>query len=319
MKLDERIVGRARNVDVIAFLEARGFTFARVGGGYRCREHRSLAVKGDRRAWYWHSRGVGGFGALDYMIKAENATFREAVNIVLFSSGEALPPSIQSAPELAKTLVLPEKRSLALRLHGYLCLKRGVDAGIVDELIQKGQLYEDVRGNVVFVGHDESGVARFASLRGTYGNCSFRVDCAGSDKRYGFNMAAGAPSERLYIFESPIDAMSHASLENAVTGDTGAWERHSRLSLAGTSDAAIPFFLNQHIAVRELVFCLDNDAPGREAAVSLARKYAQTGLRTRIELPSGKDYNEDLQAQIKRIQVEKRHEREDERHAYVPI
>ncbi len=319
MKLDKTIVDRARNTDIIAFLEARGFTFARVGGGYRCREHRSLAVKDDRRAWYWHSRGVGGFGALDYMIKAENATFREAVNTVLFSSGEVLPPSIQSVPEKAKTLVLPEKRGLTLRLHGYLCIERGVDAGIVDELIQKGQLYEDVRGNVVFVGHDESGAARFASLRGTYGDCAFRVDCAGSDKRYGFNMAASAPSERLYIFESPIDAMSHASLENAATGDTGAWKRHSRLSLAGTSDAAIPFFLNQHIEVRELVFCLDNDAPGHDAAVSLARKYAQAGLRTRLELPSGKDYNEDLQTHIKRIQEKKRREREGERHAYVPI
>ena len=319
VRLDERIVGRARNVDVIAFLEARGFSFAHVGGGYRCREHRSLAVKGDRRAWYWHSRGVGGFGALDYLIKVENMAFREAIRSVFDCSGEIAPTLIQSATEQQKALVLPEKRGLTLRLHGYLCVKRGIDAGIVDELIQKGQLYEDVRGNVVFIGHDESGVARFASLRGTYGDCAFRVDCAGSDKRYGFNMAARAPSERLYIFESPIDAMSHASLEIAATGDTGAWKRHSRLSLAGTSDAAIPFFLNQHIAVRELVFCLDNDAPGREAAVYLARKYAQKGLQTRLELPSGKDYNEDLQAHMKRIQAEKHLEREAERHAYVPI
>ena len=88
--------------------------------------------------------------------------------------------------------------------------------------------------------------------------------------------------------------MSHASLENAVTGDTEAWLRHSRLSLSGTTDTAIPFFLKQHTAVKELVLCLDNDPAGLEAAVSLARKYADSGYRTRLELPTGKDYNEDL-------------------------
>ncbi|MCL2866930.1 MAG: hypothetical protein FWF47_04105 [Clostridia bacterium] len=92
------------------------------------------------------------------------------------------------------------------------------------------------------MGYDEQDAARFASVRGTYGD--YCGDCAGSDKRYGFMMSACAPSDRLYIFESPIGAMSRASLEKAITGDAGAWKRHSRLSLAGTSNTATPFFLN---------------------------------------------------------------------------
>jgi hypothetical protein len=297
-------VRQARNADVISFLEGQGFTFTLAGGAYRCREHKSLAVKSDRRSWYRHSMGVGGYGALDYLIKAENIPFRDAVSVILACAGSPMPPPEPMAPEQPRTLVLPENRGISLRLYDYLCLKRGIDPEIVDELIQKEMLYEDLRGNVVFVGHDENGRARFASLRGTYGDCAFRMDCAGSDKRYGFNMAAGSPSERLYVFESPIDAMSHASLENAATGDAGAWKRHSRLSLAGTSDAALPFFLNQHKSVRELVLCLDNDAPGREAASTLARKYAEKGYTARIELPTAKDFNEDLQACVNRIQAE---------------
>jgi len=99
--------------------------------------------------------------------------------------------------------------------------------------------------------------------------------------------------------------MSHASLVNAATGDRNAWKRHSRLSLAGTSDAALPFFLNQHNSVKELVFCLDNDPVGREAAAIMARKYAEQGLQPRIEFPQCKDFNEDLQALVKQIQAEK--------------
>lgn len=307
MKLDEKIIERVRNVDVIAFLESRGFTFAPVGGAFRCREHKSLAVKSDRLSWYWHSRGVGGHGVLDYLIKAENMAFREAVETVISCAVAGQLPAPErhaTAPEQPKTLVLPEKRGIPLRLYDYLCIKRSIDSGIVDALMQKGKLYEDRRGNVVFVGHDEQGKARFASLRGTYGDCAFRMDCAGSDKQYGFNMAC-ASSERLYIFESPIDAMSHASLVNAATGDRDAWKRHNRLSLAGTSDAALPFFLNKHNTVKELIFCLDNDPAGREAAAIMARKYAGKGLQTRLEFPKGKDFNEDLQALVKQIQAEK--------------
>jgi hypothetical protein len=130
------------------------------------------------------------------------------------------------------------------------------------------------------------------------------MDCTGSDKRYGFNMAL-SPSERLYIYESPIDAMSHASIENMVTGDKDAWKRHSRLSLAGTSDTALAFFLNKQKSVNELVFCLDNDTAGREAAAIMARKYADRGFCTRLELPGGKDFNDDLTALLHKNRLEK--------------
>lgn len=302
--IDVTTVAQARNTDVIAFLEKRcGFTFTSRGGAYRCQQHNSLAVKADRLSWYWHSKGIGGFGALDYLVKVENMPFREAVEAVSGITPRAA--QTRQEAEQPKTLILPEKREIALRLYDYLCRKRGIGGEVVNTLIQEEKLYEDRRGNVVFVGFDEHGGARFASLRGTYGDCAFRMDCAGSDKRYGFNMAACAPSERLYIFESPIDAMSHASLVNAATGGTDAWKRYSRLSLAGTSDTALPFFLNQHTAVKQLVFCLDNDPAGREASALMVRKYAGKGYTARIQLPTGKDFNEDLQARVRQIQAEK--------------
>ena len=302
--IDDKIVEQARNADVIAFFEKRyGFTFANRSGTYRCQQHQSLAVKDDRLSWYWHSKGVGGHGILDYLIKVEKMPFREAMDTV--SGNTQTIAVIQQTMEQPKSLVLPEKAGIPLRLYDYLCRKRGIDSGIVNTLLQEGKLFEDKRGNVVFVGFDEHDKARFASLRGTYGDCRFRMDCAGSDKRYGFNMVF-SPSERLYIFESPIDAMSHASLEIAATGDKNIWTRHSRLSIAGTSDTALPFFLNQHNTVKELAFCLDNDPAGREASETMARKYTEKGYCTRIEFPKGKDFNNDLQAHTRQIQEGKR-------------
>jgi hypothetical protein len=299
--IDKNIVEQARNADIIAFLEKyHGFTFKPMGGGYRCKEHTSLAVKADRLSFYWHSRGVGGFGALDYLVKAENMPFREAVEVITGATPPTAPRLRKAEPP--KTLILPESAGVPLRLYDYLCIKRGIDSEVIHSLIQKEMLYEDRRGNVVFVGYDEHQKARFATLRRTQGD--WRGDCSGSDKRYGFSVAACAPSERLYCYESAIDLMSHASLVNADTGDTGAWKQHSRLSLAGTSDAALPFFLNKHKHVKELVLCLDNDPAGREAAALIARKYAAKGYTVLIEFPQGKDFNIDLQALRTQIRAE---------------
>ena len=293
--IEQKTVEQARNLDIIDFLKRYyGFTFTIRGEAYRCQQHPSLAVNSDRRSWYWHSRGIGGYGALDFLIIAQCMTFREAMKELAGIAPATVQP--RQKAEQPKTLILPEKAGVPLRLYDYLCNKRGIDSEIVNTLIQEGKLYEDRRGNVVFVGFDEQGKARFASLRGTYGDCGFRMDCAGSDKRYGFNMLACVPTERLYIFESPIDAMSHASLDNAATGDRDTWKRHSRLSLAGTSDTALIFFLNKHTTVKELIFCLDNDLAGCEAAVKMAKKYTDNGLQAQIELPMGKDLNEDLMA-----------------------
>ena len=293
--IEQKVVEQARNADIIDFLHKHcGFSFSTDRTPYRCRQHRSLAVNHDRRSWFWHSKGVGGYGAIDFLMKIEQMQFAESVEVITGIG----PTVVKSMPDATppKKLILPSKSQSVKRLYDYLCKKRGIDSEIVRELLNSGKIYQDERSNVVFVGYDEHEKARFASLRGTYG--SFRMDCTGSDKRYGFNMTASSPSEWLYIFESAIDAMSHASLVNAETSDKTAWLRHSRLSLSGTSDTAIPFFLNQHKAVKGLVFCLDNDPAGCDATVAMVRKYSTKGYETRIEHPRAKDFNEDLLASL---------------------
>ena len=295
MSIDNNIVEQARNADMIAFLERHcGFTFNTRHGAYRCIQHPSLAIKSDRHTFFWHSKGIGGYGAIDFLMKIEGLPFREAMKAVKPGIGIAVTVPMYKAPEKPVTLVLPEKAGIMLRLYNYLCAKRGIDSDIVNMLIQKRTLYEDRRGNVVFVSFDERNKPRFACVRGTYENRIFRMDCIGSDKRYGFNITANVPSERLYVYESAIDLMSHASLENAKTGNSEAWKKDNRLSLAGTSDIALSFFLNKHTAVKEIVFGLDNDAAGREASGIMAKKYADDGYSTRIEVPRGKDFNDDL-------------------------
>ncbi len=295
MLINEAAIAEIRNADLIAFLERyHGFTFAHRSGAYRCIEHPSLAVKGDRLSWYWHSKGFGGYGVLDFLMKAEGMAFRDAVETVEpCACIKAAPAYQRKKPEPPKTLMLPEKAESVQRLYEYLCGKRGIDAAVVDALVDEGKLYGDIRGNVVFVGFDSDGTPRFGCLRGTRDGSSYRRDCAGSDKRCGFSMMY-SQSACLYVFESPIDAMSHASIINIEAENSNAWKGYNRLSLAGTADTALSKALEAHRYINELVFCLDNDPAGRSAAMSLSGKYAAKGVTTRLELPTLKDYNEDL-------------------------
>jgi len=282
-----------RKTDVIEFFEKyKSFTFTHQNSAYRCNQHPSLAVKNDRLSWYWHSRNIGGYGVLDYLIKVEELNFRKAIENVSGSNINFIqnPQNEQSQ----KSLFLPEKASTAYRrLYAYLCKTRGIDNNIISALIHEKKIYEDKRGNIVFVGYDENNNSKFACLRGTYTNTQFRMDCTGSDKRYSFNMTY-SDSEKLYIFESPIDALSHATLENIIAGNKNAWRNDNRISLGGTSCIALDKYLELNPIAKELVFCLDNDNAGREAAVSMARKYADKNYYTRLELPQNKDYSDDL-------------------------
>jgi hypothetical protein len=167
MIIDERTLEQARNADLIAFLGKRyGFTFDHQGGAFRCKLHQSLAVKDDRRSWYWHSKAIGGYGALDFLIIGECMPFRQAVETINGTVTEIAPPRRETEPQ--KTLVLPEKAGIPLRIYDYLCVKRGISRSIVDELIQKEMIYQDKTGNIVFVGNDENNKPRFACVRGTY-------------------------------------------------------------------------------------------------------------------------------------------------------
>lgn len=70
--LEEDIIKRAKNTDMIALLESEeGFSFKSTYGEreFKCIEHNSLVVNGNRRRWYWNSRQVGGNNAIDYLVK----------------------------------------------------------------------------------------------------------------------------------------------------------------------------------------------------------------------------------------------------------
>jgi len=131
----------------------------------------------------------------------------------------------------------------------------------------------------------------------------FKRDKAGSDKRFNFHIpSANTYSRHLAVFEAPIDALSHASLQQR---DGWEWDGH-RLSLGGTSEVALISFLERSPQISRIALHLDNDAAGLTAArkikVRLAADVQFSRIRVSVNPPNrgANDYNDLLLQDIQR-------------------
>lgn len=114
--------------------------------------------------------------------------------------------------------------------------RRGISSEVISRSLRLGLLYEsNYKGEAVcvFVGKDDAGKSRFACMRSIGGN--LKKDVGGSDKRFSFCYPPQNPGSRqLAVFEAPIDALSHATLQELEGWEMGwatayLWAAHHRL------------------------------------------------------------------------------------------
>jgi len=306
-------IAKAKEWDLLSYLQTyEPRELKRSGPNEYCtRTHNSLKISHGK--WCWNSRGIGGRTALDYLIKVRGMDFAEAVEALC--GQRAPPPQQRSEPKPPKPFQLLEASRFPSMMLAYL-QSRCIDPEIISACIQAGTLYESRKyQNCVFVGKDPEGRARFACLRGTRDN--FRIDVEGSDKRYNFFLLASDPAcPRLAVAESPIDALSVATL---VKLSGGNWRDNNYLSLGGTAPRAMLQFLHDHPAVTQVSLSLDNDEAGLKGMERLEQTIREDPeLSQRVTLiyrnppPAefGKDYNEFLCAQIKAVRQQRRQQKD---------
>ena len=226
----------ARSVDLLTYLQSNEPGSIKKDGAEHClREHDSLKISNGK--WFWHSRGIGSNNALDFLVQVRGLNFTEAVRTIAGDGDTAYtyqpPKPLPETPK--KPFALPESNYNHFRAIAYL-LNRGINRTVIDLCIEAGTFYESKqRHNCVFVGKDGD-KPKFACVRGTFGN--FKMDVAGSDKRFSFLFPAKPESEStvVNVFESPIDALSFASMERE---NNFTWRNEHYLSLGGVSSRAL--------------------------------------------------------------------------------
>ena len=267
-----------------------------MGSYYTTKEMDSLRIK-NRRTWHRYSEGTGG-DAIDFLQHFEGKSFPEAVEFLLAWNGRSrdspdLPPPVHRnehpAPEPIP-FVLPPANEDQRRVTAYL-KKRGIAPAVIRGFVEAGLLYEEAgHHNCVFVGKNRENAPVFAAQRGTYdqSGSSFRGGVPGSDKDTGFRLPADSGTDRVHVFEAPIDLMSFCTLHRDVT--------RNAVALCGLYEGPLDSYLRENPKIKYIFLCLDADSPGREAAERMTEKYAQQGYVVSYKPPPrGKDWNDYLQ------------------------
>ncbi len=271
---------QANSVNLEDFLRSKGEKLIKSGREFRLESDKSITVRGN--TWYDHSSEKGGY-PIDFIKYFYSLNFAEAMEELLGNSHF----NYEAKEEPKKEFVVPQRNINNKRIFAYLTKHRGIDPSVLNFFIEKNLIYESKEyGNAVFVGRDNEGNIFHIHKRSvnSYGK-RFVQNIEGSSPEHSFNYLGS--SDRLYVFESPIDLLSFISMNV----DTN-WQEHNYVALCGVSSKPMMYQINNKI--NHVVFCLDNDEAGRRATIRLQKLAEEKGTTTSVIVPKFKDFNEDL-------------------------
>lgn len=307
---------RARQTDLVSLLRSQGETVKRSGKEYEWRDgSQKVTIRGN--LWYHQYEEVGG-DAIDFVRRFYNKDYPEAMEYLLGGCGGTLivsPPIVKEV----KPFELPPKNDTMRRVYAYLVKHRGIDSDVLNTFVKAGMIYEsEDYHNAVFVGYDTNGIARHAHKRGTGQASTFKGNIDSCIPEYSFHWNGQAeparnshtnniraseysrlrPSNRLYLFEAPIDMLSFISLNK------DEWQKHSYAACCGVADHVLWQMLEDNPNIHTVCLCMDNDEAGQKANRRIADKLKEKRIQTEILVPTHKDWNEDLLYQSKESEVE---------------
>ena len=280
----------ARNADIAEMLMRAGEKLKRSGSEYEWGEGgERVTIRGN--LWYHQYEQKGG-NAVSFVQRFMNKTYVEAMKYILGNgAGEiAQKEPKQSKPKEKKEFEPPDLSAEAKRAYAYLNIRRGIPKDVLVPFFKKQLIGETLEyHNVAFMGYDTNGNLKHVNLRGTQSNSAFKGNASGSLPEYSFRWTG--KSEKLYLFEAPIDMLSFI----AIKGEE--WEEHNYAACCGVGDKVLFQTLKDNPNISMVFLCLDNDRAGRFAEYRIAEKLREENIRFGILLPDGKDWNEQLLAE----------------------
>lgn len=317
----DEIRRKANSVNLVDYLRFKGVEVVKKGHEFSTKEHDSVSINYEKNVWRQYSHPDPRTGKslsgdpIAFLTRFMGCTFMEACNELIsfgYPGDRTLQQphkdaayqqlKINQPPKEKGPVKLPhaEKGSWK-QLFGYLCGNRCLDKDIVQDCIRNKSLYLSAdHHNAVFVTYDGKGVPRYATQRGTLSEKAFKCDCGTeSDKSYGWLIRGSPKSDIVFVFESPIDALSFATFEKMRGWD---FHKNAKLSLGGLWDGALNRYLKGNQQTKRICFCVDSDGPGKQAAELYKKKYEALGYKvSRFEPNIGKDINDMLKHEVSNI------------------
>lgn len=280
MTINRESIRRSRQADLKSYFEQRGYELHREGnkGHHRVVGHQGLIIKGNM--FYQFSTEEKG-NSVDCLVKVFGMSFKDAVAEL---AGQPVTQINKSElPAISHRFELPPRGPNMRRVFAYLCKTRGIDKSILMPLVKNKLLYQDDKGNCVFI-WAEDGEAVGAEIVGTLDRVRFKGVASNSKYARGFVIQKGIP-DQAFFFESTIDLLSFILLKEGCPKLDNAFF----VSMAGLKSAVVEYYLSKY-NVRP-VLCVDNGKEGE----AFYKQFTEKGAG--VIKPKNKDWNEDLMSQ----------------------
>lgn len=156
----------------------------------------------------------GGRNAINCLTDIIGMNFKSAVE-ALSGANMTYMDYRRDTPKLpqAKKLVLPERADNMRKVFDYLFQTRRLDSKLVSELAHDGLLYQDKRGNAVFLHKDENGNFIGAEIQGTNSEKRYKGVAHGTNDSL-FSVTMGTPT-KANIFRFALLSSACKSIENS--------------------------------------------------------------------------------------------------------
>ena len=279
MYVDKQSVQNARTADLYAFLLAsHGDLVRQCGNSIYLKANKSLYVKAGFYGYCDFATGETGNG-IDFLVNHLGYTFQEAVLALSGSKREpVLPPQPKESDKQHFPLPVPAPYPHK-RIFAYL-MRRGIPGDVIRHLSFSGLVYqEDYTGNIVFINKEKD----YCELRGTntFAKKPFHGCRKTRSDRFWYFIPGSNKPKTAFITESAIDAVSLWLLQRCSKCDASP----VYISIGGVANYTTIDRISKNI---ESVIAVDNDQAGEIC------RNRYRNLRSIV--PSGKDWNEDLQS-----------------------
>lgn len=293
------------NIDLLEYMKDCGYTPYPIGNGsyYGLREHGSVRIYPQTNTYFHPGTGdnrrmnVINFAQWHYGISNSEAIKMLAEELNGLPNYKAQQVKRDYTPPEKKPFELPEKRQGAYRrVYAYLTQTRCISRSVVTDMVKRGFLYEDTRGNASFVGYND-GKECFCFQRGCSDNIPAGRDRAythivsGSDFEHAWSVCNG--SNKLFVTEAAIDSMSVMTMFEKHSFNPGDYDY---VATCGPSIKPVINYVSAHKNIDTVYLGFDNDTPGnkyRQRAREALQKEGYTG-KVIDKAPHTKDFNEDL-------------------------
>ncbi len=257
----------------------------------------AISIDFGRGVFFDHLAQTGGGGAISLVTHVMQCDFVTAMDFLWGKPVDFTPGRdnnvIQAKVREPEKLPRCNRRDCTKwnNVRDYLIDRRGLPSYLVDTLHRQGSIDADVRSNVMFFRYSiesefQLGEAFGASLRSISSNLKLLTPGTKRDRGWFFFGIGEGTVCRIFLVESPIDAISLASLR----GDS-IYGRMIYISIDGAGSIPLSVLTDDVRQGAKIIIALDGDRPGEEMSWRIAK---QLPLAIRMRPILGKDWNEQL-------------------------